>query len=452
MAICPNEVSLSSEIPWLEKPRKSPGNFYQSHHILTPQVKLLSGDGFSVSVPLPLLLATSHFFRTVLTSYQCCGGVDISLPSVGGGTLILVTEILRSGETSNLEVAENAKASLKDVQAVLGMLQCDITIALQQKNSTQSQTNSSESECMDGIRQENILSDLNSNSVQIESPLITSGATSPCISASSSITLSPTDVKEVDFKPSLPLLYIDVTMNSEIGNQKKKVWRASIKKHKKEEIVMTLRKEEIVRASIKEHKKEEIVMTLRKEEIVMTPKKEEIVQKLKEETKKVNDNGKASLSCPFCQRKLRNEKSLNQHLELLHPEPIFSCTKCEFSFYKKRSLEKHARLVHPKYRCKTCLMSFSSKAKLSCHNQIRHRESHKCINCEDRFTSSEKLKAHMNVAHPESDCDEHMDLRFSCNVCYKIFKTKPAFMSHCEEMSHDPSFVTKFRMPDSLNL
>merc|ERR1719186_630956 len=109
-------IKVSSEVPWLEKP---PQTDYLHRSFPTPHVKVLSGDGFSVSLPLPLLLASSSLLRSILSSFQCCGSTDISLPSVGGRTLVFVAEILRRGETSLLLGAQNSGEKLKEVQGVM---------------------------------------------------------------------------------------------------------------------------------------------------------------------------------------------------------------------------------------------------------------------------------------------------------------------------------------------
>ena len=127
-------VSLGSgsDISWLEKPPASLDYLAQSYHSpSSPQIKLLSGDGFSITLPLPLLLASSALLRSVLSNHQCCASVDISVPSVGGGTLVLVGEILRRGETSNFfDGDESSKEILRSVQTVLNMLLCGVSIML----------------------------------------------------------------------------------------------------------------------------------------------------------------------------------------------------------------------------------------------------------------------------------------------------------------------------------
>ena len=66
---------------------------------VSEQVKLWSGDGFSVSLPSHLLLASSKLARRMFIPGEECH--DILLPSVRGSTLPLLVEILRSGVTSN---------------------------------------------------------------------------------------------------------------------------------------------------------------------------------------------------------------------------------------------------------------------------------------------------------------------------------------------------------------
>ena len=63
------------------------------------QVQLMSRDGFSVSLPSHLLLASSKLARRIFIPGEECH--DIILPSVRWSTLLLLVEILRSGVTSN---------------------------------------------------------------------------------------------------------------------------------------------------------------------------------------------------------------------------------------------------------------------------------------------------------------------------------------------------------------
>ena len=415
-------IKVSSEVPWLEKPPQT-GYLHQSFP--TPHVKVLSGDGFCVSLPLPLLLASSSLLRSILSSGQCCGSVDISIPSVGGGTLVLLTEILRRGETSSLERADNAVESLKEVQGVLDMLLCDASVTLKRKSSRQSQAKKVVSESMNEIRQVNNTSDVGFNGVGIKSPFTPSVIVSPSHSDSSSITLSPSDLKQEEQKPSpANVLYIDVNLTDIISSPKQRL------------------KEELECSELS---------------LSMKPKKE----KVKDE----HESGKVVLCCPFCQRVFKNEKSLKQHIELLHPEPNYSCIKCDSSFFNKSRLEKHIRLFHPKYKCKKCSVSFSSKLKLSHHVRNKHEDSVQCTDCDDRFTSEGKLAVHMNSSHAKYNCEDcpaklgsfhillehlelkHKDVRFSCNVCHKIFKTNHNFMRHCVKTSHDPKLMTKFKIP-----
>jgi len=439
-------VSLGSgsDISWLEKPPASLDYMSQSYHLPnSPQIKLLSGDGFSIALPLPLLLASSALLRSVLSNHQCCVSVDISVPSVGGGTLVLVGEILRRGETSNLDGDESSKEILKSVQTVLDMLLCGVSIMLKNKSDYQNEI-VEEIESTDDFNLENPLWDLNSNKVKAQSPP-TSTATvsspkspdnssisaaspsnstaSPSSIASSSITLSPNDIKEEKHPVESKVLYIDVCLEDivspspnlgdmgESGNKPKRI------------------KKEVNQIKIEEEN----------EDFVM--------------------------SCPFCQRNFRSGKSLKQHIGLLHPEPTHFCSKCDSSFFKKTSLDKHMKLTHLKIQCKSCSLSFSSKLKLSRHAERSHKDYFKCSKCDLKASSRLSLEEHMTAAHANFKCEEcpvtlesldilqkhleieHSDARFCCNVCSKIFKTKVSFMKHCEITSHDPKLVTKFKMP-----
>jgi len=431
-------VSLGSgsDISWLEKPPASLDYLSQSYHLPnSPQIKLLSGDGFSITLPLPLLLASSALLRSVLSNHQCCVSVDISVPSVGGGILVLVGEILRRGETSCLDGDESSKEILKSVQTVLDMLLCGVSILLK-KSSDHLNEIVEESESEDNFNLENPLWDLNSNKVKVQSPPMSTAtvsspksvdnssisAASPSSKASSSITLSPNDVKEEKHSVESKVLYIDVCL-------------------------------------------EDIVSSSPKLGATHMGESENKPKRIKKEVKVEEENEDFMMSCPFCQRNFKSGKSLKQHIGLLHPEPTHFCSKCDSSFFKKTSLDKHMKSNHLKIQCKSCSLSFSSKLKLSRHAERFHQDYFKCSKCDFKASSRRSLDEHMSATHANFKCEEcpvtvesfdilekhleveHSDVRFCCNVCSKIFKTKVSFMKHCEITSHDPELVTKFKMP-----
>jgi len=420
MAFTSISVSLNSRnsISWLEK--KQTESSYHLNSSMT-QVKLISGDGFSVSLPLPLLLASSALLKSVLSSHHCCGGVDISLPSVTGGTLLLVAEIIKRGETTCLDGTVNSRESLKEMEQVLGLLLCNASVEVAKVNvSMLSEILVENGESQAEVAEEtNCLIDCNSNAISSQAPSTPSQkSSSPPHSVSSAITLSPSDVKQ----EKEPVLYIDVNVIAE---------------------------------STSISPKQEVENFLPS-------------NKIKEEN---DDCCEVPLCCPICQnqRIFRTDKSLMQHIQLLHPEPEFACTKCDKTFVKKNSLIKHTKLVHMKLQCKFCALGFISKLKLHQHVQSKHAD-FDCPKCEEKFTSKEKLEDHKKHVHERFNCDDcqvranspevlmkhikikHKDVRFSCNVCHKIFKSKESFLKHCESVGHDPKSVTKFKMPNYTTL
>jgi len=409
-------VSRKSNIPWLEKPQS---NFFDHscNSPISPQVQLLGGDGFSITLPLPLLLASSALFRAALSNHQCCGSVSISVPSVGGGTLVLVGEILRRGVTSSLDGDDGAKENLKSVQAVLDMLLCGVKLSLQKNN--QFHGKSVEIGEVNESKSKALIQDVNSNIVQsvISSPAVSSPSTagsscsaipsypvtSPSNSTSSSITLSPSEnsVKEEtgdSDSADSKVLYIDVCLEDILSSPKNDC--------------------EIVSPSFKRVKRE-----------------------IKVECEEV----KVLILCPFCQREFKAQKSLKQHISLIHPEPTHDCTKCDASFFKKSSLKKHVNSTHLKFPCRSCSMSFITKSKLGHHAERAHKDIiTKLPKCDLKVSSKRKLEKHTEVIHS--------DERYCCNICSKIFKSKESFIKHCELLNHDSKLVTKFKLPDNFKL
>ena len=100
------------------------------------EARLFSGDGFSVSLPAHLLLASSKLTRDTFTPGQAVH--DVFLPSVRGSTLLLLVEMLRTGRTSSMGTMDNLGCMLKEVQVAMELLEIPGCTSLMRVNSKSS--------------------------------------------------------------------------------------------------------------------------------------------------------------------------------------------------------------------------------------------------------------------------------------------------------------------------
>jgi len=393
-------VSTKSCLPWIEEiARKS------VRADLNSFTQLISGDGFSVSFPTPLLLAHSPLIQSLLAQQHHCGSVSISLPSAAGGILILLAEILRSGETCALSGDRNSCQKLTSVQALLDMLQCSVRLS---KNSMEGvKGTEGNPHILPSVQEKNHYQDQVLSSLTSAPTIFTASTTnssskqtksyespSPSKSDGSSIILSPgeTSIKlEEDATPDSRVLYMDVCL----------------------------------------------------EDILLSPKPSSSQENHSSQTGNKKDEI-LELSCPFCQRAVKSQKSLKQHMMLRHPEPLHECLKCDASFLSKNGLDKHMKSVHFKFHCKSCHLIFKTKSRLCSHVEKAHR---------DRLSPKREIGIGIgSSSSPRVELKkqlewEHNDMRFSCDDCSKIFLSEQSFMKHCDVCQHDPKRMTTFRMP-----
>jgi len=111
------DFTICSQVSWLE-------NLVEqqlfSESSCSEQVKLCSGDGFSVSLPAHLLLASSKLAR--MTFVTGAEHQEVIIPSVQGSTLLLLAEILRSGRTSHLDKIDSMAHRLNEFNEVMELL------------------------------------------------------------------------------------------------------------------------------------------------------------------------------------------------------------------------------------------------------------------------------------------------------------------------------------------
>ena len=93
-----------------------------SSAIAMQQSRLNSEEGFSIALPTSLLLAYSTLAKSVYVpglDYQ-----DFILPSVKGASMLLVSELLRTGMTRNIGKEE----TIKEVMELMEMLGINLSV------------------------------------------------------------------------------------------------------------------------------------------------------------------------------------------------------------------------------------------------------------------------------------------------------------------------------------
>ncbi|XP_047514281.1 zinc finger protein 135-like isoform X1 [Pieris napi] len=143
---------------------------------------------------------------------------------------------------------------------------------------------------------------------------------------------------------------------------------------------------------------------------------------------KVHEN--ATFSCNLCQKKLKSQESLQDHMHRHYNVRNYNCEDCGDTFVtssellnhkKKHSLEKkvechlcgyktHTKknlIVHLKrhagdksYKCRVCNVAFFSSGDVQRHQRVHTREKpFTCPVCVQRFTYSTSLNKHMMTVH-----------------------------------------------------
>ncbi|XP_062540637.1 zinc finger protein 90-like [Armigeres subalbatus] len=106
--------------------------------------------------------------------------------------------------------------------------------------------------------------------------------------------------------------------------------------------------------------------------------------------------------CPICGASLKNDSTLNSHMQSLHGEAKYECKICDRKFRSQRAFYDHRR-VHSderKYACTVCDKAFKSPFALTTHKRIHTNENpFACHLCEQAFNYKVLLKTHIERYH-----------------------------------------------------
>ncbi|CAG2111232.1 unnamed protein product [Medioppia subpectinata] len=134
-------------------------------------------------------------------------------------------------------------------------------------------------------------------------------------------------------------------------------------------------------------------------------------------------DGKGSVECDVCNKKLVNNSALETH-KWIHSKP-YACGECEARFSTKGNLLVHQRrhTGEKPFACDRCPASFSTKGNLKRHIKAHSGERPwKCSQCDSRFTEKKSLKVHMRRHTGEKP--------YQCSVCGKSFSQTGVLQTH----------------------
>ncbi|XP_046618635.1 zinc finger protein 62 homolog isoform X1 [Neodiprion virginianus] len=132
---------------------------------------------------------------------------------------------------------------------------------------------------------------------------------------------------------------------------------------------------------------------------------------------------KKMVNCSICHKSFLGKSLFYKHRQIAHPKEITS--RAEVLSVKKQSLAATAATdVTKNFRCNICGKTFPAALNLKLHRSAVHKHAslkNTCAICNLKFNSGVGLKNHMQ---------KHSTDTFSCNICTRIFRSRPAVFIH----------------------
>ena len=379
------DTCITSHVSWLDLFLEQ--KLFLSMH--SEQVKLYSGDGFSVSLPPELLVASSGLARrTFITGEE---GQAVLLPSVRGSTLLLLIEILRSGVTSNLDRMESIGDRLLDIREVMEML--DIP------------------GCVDmiGIKNNNGFEIVTVKETKQGKNVQTTDAASAMMLLKRNLPDSYTPVVEITRMKVIDDFKLVENEVEEI-NSRKDVSKSRKTCQPRECYVCKKMYPSYI--AWKTH-----VRRIHSESLFPCDhcgKKFILKKHLDEHVFRTHEGDR--IMCCYCPLTYRNTESLNNHVHKYHRSELAFCRFCSMRFVSKDTLKIHMKNSHEgKFKCSECPSTFSKKAKLRSHVKGVHSGVRLvCPECSSTFSFSSSLqrhvlKSHKNWSDLEVECNGHFE-------------------------------------------
>eukprot|EP00092_Neocalanus_flemingeri_P031337 GFUD01034033.1.p1 GENE.GFUD01034033.1~~GFUD01034033.1.p1 ORF type:complete len:448 (-),score=75.17 GFUD01034033.1:10-1353(-) len=437
-----SRFSLTSEGTWLGLLQQ------QNTFIFRDQISLVSGDGVSVCLPVPFLLASSSLLRKI---YQHnVADQHISLPFVRGETLLLVVDLLRRGATGGIEGLENSGQRLKDVQGVMDLLQTGANVSLK-TTKTKAVRDRSRSPCygdaLQIIQASNNRAPVTSVAVSNQNPTARKAANKPVSKEIHNFVSSPQSISTTSTSPN-PLFSSPIHLDS-----------SSIKIEPETDIIF------------KQSTQHEII-DVRSFSLDDNHQEKEFTSSDPCPSKSYELNPPTpSLSCNVCDKLFANKEGKRKHIRARHPEMTFSCHICDLRFILEVTLKKHIEIVHEgiRFSCVQCTSTFSCKKSLSSHIRKKHNIDKQCTRNSVDDLALELQIHEPKIAHnllqepkkvkslvPCSQCSEyfsnkfnmrrhvvlvHEGRRFACEECDYMNTVRGKVLKHCFRSQHDSSRI-----------
>eukprot|EP00092_Neocalanus_flemingeri_P040247 GFUD01043839.1.p1 GENE.GFUD01043839.1~~GFUD01043839.1.p1 ORF type:complete len:361 (-),score=73.83 GFUD01043839.1:360-1442(-) len=341
-----SRFSLTSEGTWLGLLQE------QNTFIFRDQISLVSGDGVSVCLPVPFLLASSSLLRKI---YQPnVGGQQISLPSVRGETLQLVVDLLHRGSTGGIEGLENTGQRLKDVQGVMDLLQTGANVSLKTTMTRAARDRSrrpGHGDALQIIQASNNIAPDTSVAVSNHNPTPRKAGIKPVSTVIPNFGSSPQSISTTS---SNPLFSSSIHLDS-----------SSIK----------IEPIDVVETYISENTTQHEIVDVRSFSLGDNHQEKEFTSSDPCPSKSYELNPPTpSLSCNVCDKLFANKEAKRKHIRARHPEMTFPCHMCDLKFILEATLKKHIEAVHEgvRFYCVQCPRGFSSKMNLRRHIRSKH--------------------------------------------------------------------------------
>ena len=165
--------------------------------------------------------------------------------------------------------------------------------------------------------------------------------------------------------------------------------------------------------------------------------------------------------CPECGKRLRNLRSLQNHMNAhkIRPKEPYPCPECGEIFRWKKDLTKHTSTQHTplwalaSYPCTECGQIFHERKQLTKHTHTQHSKAQMC--CQTRgktFRSEARLNQHDCIPgelrsqkaarrkYRSKVGARHLDAGYQCSACGMGCVSKQALVSHLYSHSDDKPF------------
>ncbi|XDV34221.1 hypothetical protein PO909_004401 [Leuciscus waleckii] len=149
------------------------------------------------------------------------------------------------------------------------------------------------------------------------------------------------------------------------------------------------------------------------------------------------ENGKQSMQCSQCRKRLSSQAELEQHMQELHK--VFQCELCPYETLQEDQLQDHIEKVHPiEEESVTKEVSTSEEA-----DGVLGKGEFPCEQCDQVFTQAWFLKAHMKK-HQNS-------LDHGCRICGRRFREPWFLRSHMKTHNTKVKPKSESYLPATVN-